>query len=137
MGDGYSFLFAMLVAAFLMFCSLFFLILFSDFEDQRISKEQLCKTLNQFVIIELVAPIFLAGLFLGSRQWLPFVLNVPVTVYNFNKIRNNDHLFVPEPDEVPEGSSGTQERDLCEDRVLSVIILGLFVLYVCRPHNIN
>ncbi|KAF8177066.1 cornichon [Mycena galopus ATCC 62051] len=127
--SSYIFVFAALVAASLMICSLLFLILFSDFEDQRMTKEQLCDTLNQFVIVELVAPAFLAGLFLVLRQWLPFVLNVPVTVYNFNKIRNNDHLFAPSQMKFRRVPAGRRKESFAK---IGFYLLSFFVyLYWC------
>ncbi|KAJ7642587.1 cornichon [Mycena polygramma] len=92
-GTGYLFLFAILLAAGLLFSCIFFLIVCAEYEDKLIHKERLCGLLNSISPVEHVAPIFLAALFLVSGQWLAFVFTAPVAAYNIRKLRNGSHIF--------------------------------------------
>ncbi|KAK0486156.1 cornichon protein-domain-containing protein, partial [Armillaria novae-zelandiae] len=54
-GAGWLFLFAVLMAAGLLFCMVFFIIMFSDLECDYINPIDLCNKLNQFVLPENIA----------------------------------------------------------------------------------
>ncbi|KAJ7837662.1 cornichon protein-domain-containing protein [Mycena olivaceomarginata] len=133
---AWLFIFALLLAAGLMFCAVFFVIMFSEFEQQLISEEHLCDTLNNFVAPDLFGPALLVVLFLVSRNWVACLLNIPVAAYNINKLQTGRHFFggikpkvhtraqrrsIPPALRVSE----TQERELHQDRVLSFVILLL------------
>ncbi|KAJ6527139.1 cornichon [Mycena capillaripes] len=90
---AWLFIFAILLAAGLMFCALFFVIMLSDLEQQLISEEHLCDTLNNLVAPELFGPVLLVVLFLVSGNWIACLLNVPVAAYNINKLQTGNHLF--------------------------------------------
>jgi len=92
-GAGWLFLFAVLMAAGLLFTMVFFIIMFSDLECDYINPIDLCNKLNQFVLPENLAHAFLALLFLMSGQWAALLFNVPLVAYNANKIRNKDHMY--------------------------------------------
>ncbi|EEB94173.1 hypothetical protein MPER_07057, partial [Moniliophthora perniciosa FA553] len=92
-GAGWLFLFAVLMAAALLFCMVFFIIMFSDLECDYINPIDLCNKLNQFVLPENIAHAFLTLLFLISGQWMAFLLNAPLLVFNANKIRNKNHMY--------------------------------------------
>ncbi|KAJ6449635.1 cornichon [Mycena vulgaris] len=93
-GAGWLFLFAVLMAAGLLFCMVFFIIMLSDLESDYINPIDLCNKLNQFVLPESIAHAFLATLFLLSGQWTAFLLNAPLLVFNANKIiRNKNHMY--------------------------------------------
>ncbi|KAJ7287256.1 cornichon protein-domain-containing protein [Mycena rebaudengoi] len=79
-GAGWLFLFAVLMAAGLLFCMVFFIIMFSDLECDYINPIDLCNKLNQ-------------GLFLLSGQWTALILNLPLVAFNANKIRNKNHMY--------------------------------------------
>ncbi|KNZ74867.1 ER-derived vesicles protein ERV14 [Termitomyces sp. J132] len=66
------------MAAVLLFCMVFFIIMFSDLECDYINPIDLCNKLNQFVLPENVAHAFLTLLFLLSGQWVAFFLNAPL-----------------------------------------------------------
>ncbi|KAJ3737626.1 cornichon [Lentinula guzmanii] len=92
-GAGWLFLFAVLMAAALLFCMVFFIIMFSDLECDYINPIDLCNKLNQFVLPENTAHAFLTTLFLISGQWMAFLLNAPLLGFNANKIRNKNHMY--------------------------------------------
>lgn len=92
-GAGWLFLFAVLMAAGLLFTMVFFIIMFSDLECDYINPIDLCNKLNQFVLPENIAHAFLTLLFLLSGQWFAFLLNLPLMLYNANKIRNKNHMY--------------------------------------------
>ncbi|KAJ3575050.1 hypothetical protein NP233_g1341 [Leucocoprinus birnbaumii] len=79
------FLFAVLMAAGLLFCMVFFIIMFSDLECDYINPIDLCNKLNQFVLPENLAHAFLTVLFLISGQWTAFFLNLPLVLWNADK----------------------------------------------------
>jgi len=91
-GTGWLFLFAVLMAAGLLFTMVFFIIMFSDLECDYINPIDLCNKLNQFVIPENGAHAFLTFLFLISGQWIAFLLNAPLVAFNVNRIRNKNHM---------------------------------------------
>ncbi|EIM85081.1 cornichon [Stereum hirsutum FP-91666 SS1] len=92
-GAGWLFLFAVLMAAGLLFTMVFFIIMFSDLECDYINPIDLCNKLNQFVLPENIAHAFLTTLFLLSGQWIAFLLNAPLLVFNANKIKNKNHMY--------------------------------------------
>ncbi|EMD33096.1 hypothetical protein CERSUDRAFT_118154 [Gelatoporia subvermispora B] len=92
-GTGWLFLFAVLMAAGLLFTMVFFIIMFSDLESDYINPIDLCNKLNQFVLPENIAHAFLSLLFLISGQWVAFLLNAPLLAYNINKIRGGNHMY--------------------------------------------
>jgi len=92
-GAGWLFLFAVLMAAGLLFTMVFFIIMFSDLECDYINPIDLCNKLNQFVLPENAAHAFLSLLFLLSGQWMALILNLPLVVFNANKIRNKNHMY--------------------------------------------
>ncbi|KAH8828206.1 cornichon [Flagelloscypha sp. PMI_526] len=92
-GAGWLFLFAVLFAAGLLFCMVFFIIMFSDLECDYINPIDLCNKLNQFVLPENIAHASLALLFLLCGQFTAFLLNAPLLAYNANKIHNKAHMY--------------------------------------------
>ncbi|KZP19581.1 cornichon [Athelia psychrophila] len=106
LGTGCLFLFAVLMAAGPLLTMVFFIIMFSDLECDYISPTDLCNQLNQFVLPEMAAQAFLALLFLISRQWIAFLLNLPLIIFHARKrdttssrpasrrnIRNRSHTY--------------------------------------------
>ncbi|QRV84091.1 ER-derived vesicles protein ERV14 [Ceratobasidium sp. AG-Ba] len=84
MGAGWLFLFAVLMAAGLLFTMVFFIIMFSDLECDYINPIDLCNKLNAFVLPEMGAHAFLTLLFLLSFQWIALLLNLPLVAFNVN-----------------------------------------------------
>ncbi|KAL9712008.1 hypothetical protein Ac2012v2_005084 [Leucoagaricus gongylophorus] len=81
------------MAAGLLFCMVFFIIMFSDLECDYINPIDLCNKLNQFVLPENIAHTFLAVIFLISGQWTAFILNLPLVLWNADKIRKKSHMY--------------------------------------------
>ncbi|KAJ7160532.1 cornichon [Mycena crocata] len=85
--------FTVLLAAGLMLSSVFFIIMFADFELGYIDKVDLCRTLNKFVVAEHFAHTFLAVALLLSGQWLAFIVNTPMVAYNLRQMRSKRDVF--------------------------------------------
>ena len=92
-GEGWLFLFAILLAAVLMFTMVYFSMMFNDLECDYINPIDFCNQLNMFVLPEMLAHAFLTLLFLLSGQWLAFFINLPLLAYNANKIKNKNHTY--------------------------------------------
>ncbi|PWN19109.1 cornichon, partial [Microstroma glucosiphilum] len=90
---GWLFLFAVLVAAALLFTMVFYIIMFSDLECDYINPIDLCNKLNQFTLPEYIAHAVLTTLFLLTGQWVAFLLNTQLVAYNVNKVMNKNHLL--------------------------------------------
>lgn len=91
--EAWLFLAAVIWSAILLFCSVFFIIMFSDLECDFLNPIDLCNKLNQFVLPEMIAHAVMTVVFLLSFQWLSFLLNVPLLAYNVNKVMNKNHMF--------------------------------------------
>ncbi|KAJ3077303.1 hypothetical protein HDU98_004265 [Podochytrium sp. JEL0797] len=92
-GEAWLFLFAVVMAAVLLFTMVFFIIMFSDLECDYINPIDLCNKLNQFVLPENIAHAILALLFLFNGAWISFLINVPLIALNVNKIMNHRHTY--------------------------------------------
>ncbi|KIJ25484.1 hypothetical protein M422DRAFT_76434 [Sphaerobolus stellatus SS14] len=92
-GEGWLFLFALLISAVLLFVMVFFIIMFSDLECDYINPIDLCNKLNQFVLPENAAHAFLTIIFLLSGQWVAFLLNAPLLAFNVNKVLKKNHMY--------------------------------------------
>ncbi|PWN33527.1 putative ERV14 [Meira miltonrushii] len=92
-GEGWLFLFAVLLSAALLFTMVFYIIMFSDLECDYINPIDLCNKLNQFTLPEMAAHAVLTVFFLLSGQWLAFILNAPLVAFNVNKVMNKNHML--------------------------------------------
>ncbi|CAO3689108.1 unnamed protein product [Umbelopsis ramanniana] len=68
-------------------------IMFSDLECDYINPIDLCNKLNQFVLPEMGAQAFLFAMFLINGSWLAALLNLPLVVFNVQKVTNNRHMY--------------------------------------------
>ncbi|KAF5354641.1 hypothetical protein D9756_005430 [Leucocoprinus leucothites] len=128
-GAGWLFLFAVLMAAGLLFCMVFFIIMFSDLECDYINPIDLCNKLNQFVLPENLAHAFLAVLFLTSGQWTAFLLNLPLVLWNADKIRKKSHMY--DATEIFRTLGGHKKETFFK---LGFYLLSFFYyLYRCAP----
>ncbi|KAI3649839.1 hypothetical protein MP228_005471 [Amoeboaphelidium protococcarum] len=85
------FLFAVFMAAVLLFIMVFFIIMFSDLECDFINPIDLCKKLNQFILPEYALHAVLVVMFLLGGQFMALAWNLPLLgyhVYNFQKQRH-------------------------------------------------
>ncbi|KAG9285780.1 hypothetical protein G9A89_013205 [Geosiphon pyriformis] len=92
-GEAFLFLFATVWAAVLLFVMVFFTIMFSDLECDYINPIDLCNKLNQFVLPEMLAHAFLFVLFLINGSWIAALINLPLMIFNVQKVTNNRHMF--------------------------------------------
>ncbi|KAJ7160536.1 cornichon [Mycena crocata] len=90
---GFLFLFAMLVVVGLMTFPLFFIGMLTKFEVGNIGKEHLCRTLNKFVVPEIIVHSSLAVVFLLFGQWLAFIFNAPMVFYDIRQIQSKRPMF--------------------------------------------
>ncbi|PKK78938.1 cornichon [Rhizophagus irregularis] len=91
--EALLFLFAVIMAAVLLFTMVFFTIMFSDLECDYINPIDLCNKLNQFVLPEMMAHAFLAFIFLINVSWIALTINAPLVAYNVNKVTSNKHMY--------------------------------------------
>lgn len=89
-GEAWLFIFAVIAAAVLIFCSVFFIVSYSDLETDYINPIDLCNRLNAFVLPEHAVHAFLTLLFLLGFQWTCIILNAPLLAFNVNKIITNN-----------------------------------------------
>ncbi|SAM07523.1 hypothetical protein [Absidia glauca] len=66
--------------------------MFSDLECDYINPIDLCNKLNQFVLPEMGAHAFLFFMFLINGSWIAMLLNLPLVVYNIQKIGLGDRV---------------------------------------------
>ncbi|OAD79666.1 hypothetical protein PHYBLDRAFT_27482 [Phycomyces blakesleeanus NRRL 1555(-)] len=92
-GEAMLFLFAVIMAALLLFSMVFFVIMFSDLECDYVNPIDLCNKLNQFVLPEMGAHAFLFFMFLVNGSWTAMILNLPLVAYNIRKVTNNRHMY--------------------------------------------
>ncbi|BFZ62499.1 COPII-coated vesicle protein [Saitoella coloradoensis] len=92
-GEGWLFLFAVLVNAVNLFLQVFFTIMYSDLECDYINPIDLCNKLNWWIIPEMGIHAFTTILLLLNGQWIATALNLPLLAYNVNKVVNNAHLL--------------------------------------------
>eukprot|EP01135_Chromosphaera_perkinsii_P001300 Nk52_evm27s164 gene=Nk52_evmTU27s164 len=87
------FILAVIVAAALLFCMVFFIIMFSDLECDYINPIELCNKLNHFVIPEYSLHAVLTALFLLNMQLFPFIVNAPLVAWHAQKYTNRQHIY--------------------------------------------
>lgn len=87
------FLVAALVAAFLLFTMVYYVIMFSDLEMDYINPIELCRRLNTLVLPEMLLHTVLTTFFLLSVQLISLSINIPLVAYHFLRWRTNSHRF--------------------------------------------
>ncbi|CEG77998.1 Putative ER-derived vesicles protein ERV14 [Rhizopus microsporus] len=92
-GPIFLFITAVLLCVILLFLTIFFVIMFSDLECDYINPIDCCNKLNQFVLPEIGLQGFLCFLFLITGHWFPTLINLPVTLHNFKKVRDRVHMY--------------------------------------------
>lgn len=92
-GVAWLYLLAILLAAVLLFGTVYFIIMFSDLESDYINPIDLCNGLNNLVIPEHATHASLTFLFLISTQWLAVIINLPLVVFNILKITQKRHIY--------------------------------------------
>jgi len=91
--EALLFLFAVIMAAVLLFTMVFFTIMFSDLECDYINPIDLCNKLNQFVLPEMMVHAFFTFIFFINGSWIALTINAPLVAYNVNKVLNNRHMY--------------------------------------------
>jgi hypothetical protein len=92
-GEAILFLFAVIIAAILLFGMVFYIIMFSDLECDYINPIDLCNKLNQFVLPEYFVQTVLFLAFFFSGSWIAMLINLPVVFWNTQKLTNNKHMY--------------------------------------------
>ncbi|ORY07586.1 cornichon [Basidiobolus meristosporus CBS 931.73] len=92
-GEALLFLFALVLAALLLFGMVFYVIMLTDLESDYINPIDLCNKLNQFVIPEyLVEYLIFAALFLNG-SWIAMLINVPIVAFNTRQLLGGKHRY--------------------------------------------
>eukprot|EP00762_Andalucia_godoyi_P004992 ANDGO_01423.mRNA.1 ER-derived vesicles protein ERV15 len=79
----------------LSFLNLFYLLSYSDLEQDAVTPMDLCSRVNLFRLFEYgtQALIMLISLFTG--HWFFFLVNIPITVYNGRRYLHKSYLIAP------------------------------------------
>lgn len=91
--EAWLFLFAVVLAAVLLFTAVFYIIMFSDLECDYLNPIDLCNKMNQFVLPEMGAHMFLVLLFVLSFQLVATLINAPLVAWNVNKVMKKNHMY--------------------------------------------
>ncbi|POV95086.1 hypothetical protein PSTT_16476 [Puccinia striiformis] len=91
--EAWLFLFAVILAAVLLFTAVFYIIMFSDLECDYMNPIDLCNKMNQFVLPEMGAHMFLVLLFVLSFQFVATLINAPLIAWNVNKVMKKTHMY--------------------------------------------
>ncbi|TFK74031.1 ER-derived vesicles protein ERV14 [Pluteus cervinus] len=92
---AWLYLFSILVSAGFLFCTVYFIIMFSDLESDYVNPIDLCSRLNPLVVPEHGAHAVMTTLFVLSGQWVAILLNAPLVAFNVNKILKKGHVYDP------------------------------------------
>ncbi|EGG08002.1 uncharacterized protein MELLADRAFT_35170, partial [Melampsora larici-populina 98AG31] len=91
--EAWLFLLGVIVAAVLLFTAVFYIIMFSDLECDYLNPIDLCNKLNQFVLPEMGAHMFLVVCFVMGFQLIATIINAPLVAWNVNKVLNKNHMY--------------------------------------------
>jgi len=91
--EAVAFLIALIMAAFLLFLSVYVVIMLTDLECDYINPIDCCNNLNVFIMPEIFAQAFLVGYFVLSGCWLAMFINLPLLIFHINKIAGNHHML--------------------------------------------
>ncbi|MBW0488415.1 hypothetical protein O181_028130 [Austropuccinia psidii MF-1] len=92
-GEPWLFLAAVVVTAVLLFTAVFYIIMFSDLECDYMNPIDLCNKLNQFVLPEMGAHMFLVLMFVLGFQLIATLINAPLIAWNVNKAMKKTHMY--------------------------------------------
>ncbi|KCV68878.1 hypothetical protein H696_04296 [Fonticula alba] len=91
-GEAILFVIAVVAAAALLFAMVFYFILFTDLESDYINPIECCIRVNKIILPEMITHTALTVIFLLSRSWLAFLLNLPLLVYHGMKYNSGKYL---------------------------------------------
>eukprot|EP00761_Pharyngomonas_kirbyi_P007634 gb/GECH01007644.1/.p1 GENE.gb/GECH01007644.1/~~gb/GECH01007644.1/.p1 ORF type:complete len:153 (+),score=5.29 gb/GECH01007644.1/:1-459(+) len=93
MGLGFLITYAsvfMLAAGHAVLCA-FYILSYSDYEDDLLSSVELKKRLNPLIIIEMAVQAVTTLLWLFTMSWGSLILNLPLTIYHIKVIYDGQH----------------------------------------------
>ncbi|KAG4100723.1 cornichon [Neocallimastix lanati (nom. inval.)] len=123
--EALLFLLAAIISAVLLFIMVYFVIMFTDLENDYINPIDLCTKLNHFVIPNYIAHAIMTLFFLFTGKWLTFLFNLPLLCYNIKRYIDNRHLF--DATEIIR----TLSYDKKESIIKLVFFFISFFLYLC------
>ncbi|KAJ1977091.1 hypothetical protein H4R33_006292 [Dimargaris cristalligena] len=93
--EAIAYLLGLLISGSLTFYAVWCIIMLSDLESDYINPVDLCSTLNAWVVPEVFLHSGLFTVFLLNGQWIPALLNLPLLVWNINKMASETQFFDP------------------------------------------
>ncbi|XP_066143421.1 protein cornichon isoform X2 [Euwallacea fornicatus] len=84
---AFSYIIALIADAFLIFFSLFHVIAFDELKTDYKNPIDQCNALNPLVLPEYIVHLIFNLLLVFSREWLPFLLNLPLILYHIHRYR--------------------------------------------------
>lgn len=106
-----AFILAILVCIALIFFAIWNIIAFDDLKTDYKNPVDLCNNLNPLVLPEYGIHLFISLLLLAGGQWIAFIFNLPLIVYNIHRYTNRPVMSVPglyDPTEVMNASEMTR-----------------------------
>ncbi|KAJ1980318.1 hypothetical protein H4R35_001171 [Dimargaris xerosporica] len=91
----FLYLFAIIVCGGFMCLSIWQVINFIDMEADYMNPIELCQSLNQWVVPEILAHGFLTLMFLLLGIWSCFLINLPLLAWHIYKVYEKRHLYDP------------------------------------------
>jgi hypothetical protein len=89
MAGVYLYIFAVIGNAVNLFMQVYFAVMYSDLEADFINPIDLCNKLNVYILPEAILSTFIGVLMLINLQFISFLLNLPLILFNVNKYRND------------------------------------------------
>jgi len=115
------YIFVLVVDCCLVFGNVFFLALFSDLEADSINPIDMCKQVNYFIIPEIGVHIFVTVLLLLTGSFIPFLINLPLVIWNLYRFKDKKYLLDP-----------TQIfRDISFQTKILFVKLGFYLVCFC------
>lgn len=124
--EVFIFVFAVVINAVCLFSEVYFTISFSDLECDYINPIELCKKLNKFIAPKAYLHAFISALLLLHGYWFVFLLNLPLLVFNGDKIYKKAHLL--DATEIFRTLSANKKESICK----LVFFLLMFFYYLYR-----
>lgn len=92
-GATLLFILAMIFNGAFLFIEVFFTISFSDLECDYLNPIELCNKLNKFIVPKAAAHAIFSTVLLLHGYWFAFLLNLPLILFNADKLYKNNYLL--------------------------------------------
>ncbi|KXN73553.1 ER-derived vesicles protein ERV14 [Conidiobolus coronatus NRRL 28638] len=90
-----AFIFGLICSGIFIVSAIYFIIMYTDLESDFINPIDLCNKLNKFIIPEMAAHLVVSLILIFAGNWLSFLFNLPLIIWNGLKISKGTHLLDP------------------------------------------